>query len=132
MKTYNFHLHGEKGIYQIAFAVDNDNIESNCDCHYQTGHKLCWHRYYILAGKTQRILEEEYSEQKELTATLQKTVGGRELINQAKATFGEKETCRRCNSSNILELNQGIAGKIIKIFIPSGQRYFCWKCRWSW
>lgn len=132
LKTYNFHINAEKGIYQLAFAVDEDNIESACDCNYKSEKKLCWHRQYVLAGKQQRIPTAEYEQQQELLSLLSKTRGGRELMSTARTTFGEKETCRRCNKSKVIELDKSLYGKILRIFLPSGRKYFCRSCRWSW
>lgn len=132
LKTYNFHINGERGIYQTAFSIDDDNIESSCTCSYATGNKLCWHRYYVLAAKTYRLKEGEEQLQQELIVRLSKTQGGRELLSHAKGTFGEKELCRRCNSKEVMDLKKSFLGKFLKIFIPKGRRFFCWSCRWSW
>lgn len=132
VRTYHFHINGERGIYQVAFSIDDDNIESACDCNYAADKKMCWHRYYILAGKTQRIGKGEEADQEELINLLSKTSGGKDIIRQAKATFGEKETCRRCNSSEVVDMKSSFTGKFLKILVPKGRRYFCWSCRWSW
>jgi len=132
LQTHHFHLNGEKGIYQVTFSIDDDNIESACDCSYQSDKRLCWHRYYILAGKKYRLPPEEHLQQDAVIQRLSKTPGGRGLISTAKATFGEKETCRRCNKTEVVDLKKSIFGKIISIFLPRGRRYFCWSCRWSW
>ena len=132
LRHYNFHIKGEKGTYQVAFSIDEDNIESSCDCDYNSEKKLCWHRYYILAGKTQRLPKDELRLQTSLISNLSATQGGRELISHSKAVFGEKETCRRCNKNDVVDLKKGLLGKFIKLFLPAGRRYFCWSCRWSW
>jgi hypothetical protein len=130
--TYTFHVNGEKGIYEVAFSVDDDSIKSACSCDYHSDRKMCWHRYYVLAGKTHRIPEAEFQVQGKMLEKLSKTHGGRDMIRHAKANFGEKELCRRCNSSQILDIKKSFLGRIISIFIPRGRRYFCWACRWSW
>ena len=131
-RTYHFHINGERGICEVAFSIDEDNLESSCNCHYNADKKMCWHRHYVLAGKTQRLGEGEDVQQQELIELLSRTSGGRDQIKQAKATFGEKETCRRCNSSEVVDLKNSVSGKFLKIFVPNGRRYFCWSCRWSW
>jgi hypothetical protein len=131
-KSYHFHINGERGVYEVAFGIDEDNIESACDCNYNADKRMCWHRQYVLAGKTQRLGEGENNKQEELIDLLSKTSGGREQLRQAKATFGEKETCRRCNSREVVDLKNTVSGKFLKIFVPTGRRYFCWSCRWSW
>lgn len=131
-RNYNFHVEGAKGICEVAISVDQDNFESSCTCHYNSDQRLCWHRYYILAGKTKRLPENELSAQAELIKKLSATSGGRSLISRAEITFGQKETCRRCNKSNIIDLKKGIFGRFIKVFLPRGRRYFCQSCRWSW
>jgi hypothetical protein len=129
---YQFHINGERGIYEVAFSIDDDDIKSSCTCDYRSDKKLCWHRYYVLAGKTPRLQDGELLLQTELVQKLSKTSGGRELLRHAKSTFGEKETCRRCNKSKVLDLKGSLDGKIISMFVPKGRRYFCWSCRWSW
>jgi hypothetical protein len=129
---YNFHVKGEKGICEVDISIDQDNFESSCTCRYNSGQRLCWHRYYILAGKTKRLPENELSAQAEVIEKLSATTGGRSLISRAEFTFGQKETCRRCNKSNIMDLKKGMLGKLIKVFLPRGRRYFCRSCRWSW
>lgn len=130
--VYHFHVDGEKGICEVAISIDQDNFESTCTCHYNSDHRLCWHRYYILAGKTKRLPENELAAQAELIEKLSATSGGRALVSRAQITFGHKETCRRCNKSNILDLKKGTLGRFLKVFLPRGRRYFCWSCRWSW
>ena len=130
--TYSFHVNGEKGIYELAFSVDDDNVESSCSCDYESDRKLCCHRYYVMAGKKQRITDGEGEQQQALINELSKSSGGRDLLRHAKATFGEKETCRRCNGSEVVDMRQSFSGKFLKVFVPKGRRYFCWSCRWSW
>jgi hypothetical protein len=132
LTRYHFHINGERGIYEVAFSIDDDDIQSTCTCHYQSDKKLCWHRLYVLAGKTPRLSEEELQQQSDLITKLARTHGGREMIRNAKATFGEKETCRRCNSSKIVDLKGSVRGKLLSIFAPKGRRYFCKSCHWSW
>ena len=132
VRVYNFHLSGEQGIYEVVFRIDDENIESSCTCNYHSSQKYCWHQYYVLANKKHRLPEEEFAMQEELIAQLRKTSGGKELISHAKRKFGEKETCRRCNSSEVVDLKKSFTGKIISLFIPKERRYFCWSCRWSW
>lgn len=130
--NYHFHVNAENDIREVVFQIDHDNFSSSCNCGYNSDHKLCWHRYYVLAGKTQRLPDEELKLQQELIRQLSQVKGGEHVLNVAKHNFGEKETCRRCNSTHILELNKSLYGQIIKLFLKKNRKYFCRTCRWSW
>jgi hypothetical protein len=131
-RTFNFNIQGGKGDYQIAFRLDDDEMDSTCTCSYQAAKKLCWHRNYILAGKTSKLTDEEIDNQALLISILSKTLGGQEMIKNARHIFGGRETCKRCNSVNVVDTKHSFWGKFMKLFITEDHRYFCKDCKWTW
>ncbi len=129
---FRFHLAGERGEYELNFWVDKDNIETSCNCAYSPAHKLCWHRCYVLAGKTERLKEDERPQQKLLINLLSSTTGGRELIQFSKNMFGEQENCRRCGRLSVIQLDKPFHGRFLSLFVNSSRKYLCWRCWWSW
>lgn len=131
-ERFHFHVKGGKNIHEVAFQIDNQEYTSSCTCNYQPGQALCWHRYYILSGKTQRLSDEALNDQYRLIRRLSKTSGGSELLRTARHKFGGRESCRRCNGSNVIELNRSLSGRIIKLFLKKTRRFYCRNCKWSW
>lgn len=133
VELYNFHIKGEKGIYEASFKIDDGKLLTSCSCKYKNGEKICWHRYYVLTGRKNRI--PDAGEQELQQMLMQQLAGfdeGRYYLDRAKEIFGEKETCRRCNNSNVMVLKNSFWGSVIRLFLPKGRKFFCRSCRWSW
>lgn len=131
-KIYQFWIEGKRDKYQVVFTIQNGKIESSCSCRYNSGTNLCWHRNYILAGRNNRLGIDEHVRQSELVRLLSQTLEGRELLQRARRSHPEKEACRRCSKETVLDLKKSFTGKLIRPFLASGRRFFCWSCRWSW
>lgn len=130
--SYHFHIKGEKGIQDVKFQITAHGLESSCTCNTEPEGTLCWHRYYVISGKTKRISDEELSQQYELIKQISQKKEGKDIIKAAKYKFGGKETCRRCNSSKVIDLDETLRGKILKLFLSKKRRYYCKECKWSW
>jgi hypothetical protein len=128
---YSFTFRGRKGSYQVSFGLDNGHVTSSCSCKYKSSKKLCWHRYYILSGRHNRISIEAQPLQTELIKVLSGSIEGREMIAQS-SSLKERETCRRCGKDKVMNLKESLWGRFIGIFLPAGRKYYCLSCRWSW
>jgi len=131
-KEYRFVITGEQTPAQVTFTVEHQHINTACTCGGNSINRICWHLSYILTGRHNRLKQEEKEVQKELLNCISAMPEGRRMIRKAAVMYGEKETCRRCGSTNVLQLKKGLSGKLVSIFVPGTRRYFCKSCRWSW
>lgn len=53
---YEFEIWGMKQFYKPIFKVTNGKILSSCNCKAGVVNNPCWHRTYVLSGKTEYIL----------------------------------------------------------------------------
>lgn len=53
---YEFEIWGLKQFYRPVFKVVDGKILSSCNCKAGIGNMSCWHRTYVLSGKTEYIL----------------------------------------------------------------------------
>lgn len=132
LNTYHFHVKGEKSIQDVIFQFDGRELRASCTCSKSSEEPFCWHQYYVLSGRTGRLPDTEISFQYKLIQKLSGRPEGRKLIQSARQKFGEKETCRRCNSSDVVELGQSLYGKLLRFFLPKTRQYYCKSCKWSW
>lgn len=53
---YEFEIFGEKGTYKPTFKVSSGILYSTCNCKAGLKDQYCWHRSYILKGKTTKVI----------------------------------------------------------------------------
>lgn len=60
-KLYEFEIFGDTGAYKPVFKINEGKILSACNCKAGINDRLCWHRSYILHGKTKQLTNRSYN-----------------------------------------------------------------------
>jgi hypothetical protein len=127
-EKFLFHYIGYKTSYKVQIGIDDDRLELSCTC---DARKPCKHIHHLMLGRTGKVEIGEREQLKNVIEMLSGIPAGREAIQNAKSFFQTEDTCRRCNSTNIVDTRSGsITSRMYRIF--SKHRYYCRECRWSW
>ena len=127
LQEFQFVYNGRRGVYTINITIDKDQVRTSCTC---ISAKPCKHIRNVLIGRRDRLRNGDASMSKMLEA-LSEIAEGRKIIEDSRAFFQQEDTCRRCNSKNIVDTKEKtIKARLFRAI--SSHRYYCRDCRWSW
>lgn len=127
-KKYIFHYQGQQATYLISVSIDKNNLTCSCSC---SNRQPCKHIHHLILGRTIKVLEDEVNAVREMATLVSQHPQGNTYIEAAIRYFQNDDSCRRCNSKNIVDTKaKTFSAKLYKLI--SKHRYYCKDCHWSW
>lgn len=128
VKNFVFHYIGQRSVHELSIKIDGEQLVMNCSC---KSAKTCKHIHSILIGRSEKLQKKELDQHQMMMKVISQLTAGKEAIQKAKLFFQTEDSCRRCNSRNIVDTRQKtLKARLYKTL--SKHRYFCKDCRWSW